>query len=74
MVYNCTTGSTNPFHWGEVGMILPVVLNVRINFYKLKMFTNYIRIIHEALKPPSYKFILILVAMLEHRLILPFGP
>ncbi|KAF5918865.1 hypothetical protein HPG69_005905 [Diceros bicornis minor] len=23
MVYNCTTGSTNPFHWGEVGMILP---------------------------------------------------
>lgn len=20
MVYNCTTGGTNPFHWGEVGM------------------------------------------------------
>ncbi|XP_036181368.1 fatty acyl-CoA reductase 1 isoform X2 [Myotis myotis] len=22
MVYNCTTGSTNPFHWGEVGYYL----------------------------------------------------
>ncbi|XP_020857626.1 fatty acyl-CoA reductase 1 isoform X2 [Phascolarctos cinereus] len=22
MVYNCTTGSTNPFHWGEVGCFL----------------------------------------------------
>ncbi|MEE6499171.1 hypothetical protein FKM82_003345 [Ascaphus truei] len=21
IVYNCTTGGTNPFHWGEVGMI-----------------------------------------------------
>lgn len=20
MVYNCTTGGTNPFHWSEVGM------------------------------------------------------
>lgn len=21
LVYNCTTGGINPFHWGEVGMI-----------------------------------------------------
>lgn len=42
MVYNCTTGSTNPFHWGEVGMILPVFLNVRINLKELKMLSEFL--------------------------------
>lgn len=41
MVYNCTTGSTNPFHWGEVGMILLVFLNVRINLKELKIFSEF---------------------------------
>lgn len=40
MVYNCTTGSTNPFHWGEVGMILLVFLNVRINLKERKILTE----------------------------------
>lgn len=22
LVYNCTTGGINPFHWGEVGMMV----------------------------------------------------
>lgn len=41
MVYNCTTGSTNPFHWGEVGMILPVLLSIRINLKELTVFTEF---------------------------------
>lgn len=27
LVYNCTTGGINPFHWGEVGMSLIFYLN-----------------------------------------------
>lgn len=64
MVYNCTTGSTNPFHWGEVGMILPVFLNVRINL-NLKCSLSYVRLIHETLRPLNYQFILILIAILR---------
>lgn len=28
IVYNCTTGGTNPFHWGEVGMTSSFCLEI----------------------------------------------
>lgn len=64
MVYNCTTGSTNPFHWGEVGMILPVFLNVRITLNLKCSLSFYVRIIREILRPLNYQFILTLIAIL----------
>ncbi|OXB55597.1 hypothetical protein ASZ78_013009, partial [Callipepla squamata] len=42
MVYNCTTGGTNPFHWSEVGM--PCFFFVRFN-RKVKSLTVLVLVI-----------------------------
>ncbi|XP_013367467.1 PREDICTED: fatty acyl-CoA reductase 1 isoform X4 [Chinchilla lanigera] len=42
MVYNCTTGSTNPFHWGEVGCY--VTHSFRMNPY------------NQVFRHPNFKF------------------
>ncbi|KAM9278658.1 fatty acyl-CoA reductase 1 isoform 2-T3 [Morus bassanus] len=42
MVYNCTTGGTNPFHWGEVAYY--VTLNFKINPCE------------GAIRPPEFSF------------------
>ncbi|XP_055404538.1 fatty acyl-CoA reductase 1 isoform X3 [Bubalus kerabau] len=42
MVYNCTTGSTNPFHWGEVGYYLN-------HFFKMNP-------LNQVFRRPSIKF------------------
>ncbi|XP_036905919.1 fatty acyl-CoA reductase 1 isoform X2 [Sturnira hondurensis] len=51
MVYNCTTGSTNPFHWGEVGYYLTHSFKMnplnqvyrcpKVNFYSNNLLLHY---------------------------------